>query len=144
VLRTFDAHTARSTAREEDGMTTWTEDELDRVGAAGEIEIVGARADGLRRDPVVIWGVRVGDDYFVRSVRGVEGGWFRGTRATHRGWISVDGTEKDVAFEDVAADDPVNDAIDEAYRAKYGAGSIAVDRITNETARRTTLRVLPA
>lgn len=37
-------------------------------------------------------------------------------------------------------DDTHDDAIDQAYRAKYGSGS-AVDHITSPTARTTTLRV---
>lgn len=124
-------------------MTAWTEQELDRIGEAGELRIAGTRADGTLRNPVIIWGVRVGDDVFVRSVYGASGGWFRGTRATHEGWISSGGVEKDVRFEDVDPSDPVNEDIDAAYRDKYGAGSSAVEHITNATARQAGLRVLP-
>jgi hypothetical protein len=124
-------------------MTTWTEDELTRIGEAGELRIAGTRPDGTRREPVIVWAVRVGDDCFVRSVRGAAGGWFRGTRPTHEGWISSGGVERDVAFEDVDAEDAVQPAIDDAYRAKYGAGSSAVDAITTEGARAATLRLLP-
>jgi hypothetical protein len=123
-------------------MTTWTENELTRIAAAGELRIAGTRADGTVRNPVIIWGVRVGDEFFVRSVRGVTGGWFRGTRATREGWISSGGVEKDVAFEDVDPTDPINAAIDAAYRAKYGAGR-SVESIVSATARQATLRVLP-
>src|SRR5207249_321224 len=68
-------------------MASWTNQELDRIGAAGELRIASTRADGTLRNPVIIWGVRIGDDYFVRSVHGATGGWYRGTRATHKGWI---------------------------------------------------------
>src|SRR3954467_6531557 len=123
-------------------MTSWTENELTRIGAAGELRIAGTRADGTLRNPVIIWGVRVGDEFFVRSVRGATGGWFRGIRATHEGWISSGGVEKDVAFEDVDPTDPINEDIDAAYRAKYGSGP-SVEAIIATTAREATLRVLP-
>src|SRR4051812_48388942 len=113
-------------------MASWTSQELDRIGAAGELRIAGTRADGTLRNPVTIWGVSVGEDYFVRSVYGVTGGWYRGTRAAHEGWISSGGVEKDVAFEDVDPSDPVHEDIDAAYRTKYGSGS-AVQAITNAT-----------
>lgn len=123
-------------------MTTWTENELTRIGAAGELRIAGTRADGTLRNPVIIWGVRLADEFFVRSVRGVNGAWFRGTRGTREGWISSGGVEKDVAFEDVDPADPINEGIDAAYRAKYGAGP-SVEHITSATAREATLHVLP-
>ena len=123
-------------------MTSWTENELTRIGAAGELRIAGTRTDGTLRNPVIIWGVRVGDDFFVRSVSGVAGGWYKGTRATHEGWISSGGVEKDVEFEDVGPADPINEDIDAAYRAKYGRGP-SVEAIVGATAREATIRVLP-
>ena len=125
------------------GMTDWTSDELDRIGAARELRIAGRRADGRLRNPVVIWGVCVDGDYYVRSVNGTGAAWFRGTRPLHEGWISSGGVEKDVTFEDVDPRDPVNERIDDAYREKYGAGSSSVAALTAEAARQATLRLLP-
>jgi hypothetical protein len=51
-------------------MTTWTSDELTRIGAADELEIASLRDDGTLRKPVTIWVVRLGDDLYVRSVKG--------------------------------------------------------------------------
>src|SRR5829696_8630409 len=42
-------------------MSTWTSDELDRIGAAEELEIASVRRDGTLRNPVTIWVVRHGD-----------------------------------------------------------------------------------
>jgi hypothetical protein len=123
-------------------MTDWTTDELDRIGEAGELRIAGRRADGGLRNPVIIWGVRVDGEYFVRSVNGTGAGWFRGTRPLHEGWISSGGVEKDVRFEDVDATDPVNDRIDAVYRQKYGSGSSVV-AIMADAAREATLKVVP-
>lgn len=123
-------------------MTDWTPDELRALGTASELRIAGTRADGTLRTPVIIWGVRVGDELHVRSVYGPTGGWYRGTRGTHEGWIASGGVEKDVLFEDVDPADPINDRIDAAYREKYGSGAPVV-HITSDTAKQAALRVLP-
>jgi hypothetical protein len=54
-------------------MTTtapWTDDELDRVGSAEELDVASRRRDGELGGPRTIWVVRVGDDIYVRSVNG--------------------------------------------------------------------------
>ena len=51
-------------------MAGWTSDELNKIGAAEELEIATVRSDGTLRKPVTIWVVRVGDDLYVRSVNG--------------------------------------------------------------------------
>jgi hypothetical protein len=66
-----------------------------------------------------------------------------GVLARHEGWIDSGGVEKDVVFEEVDPADPINDGLDAAYAAKYGAGSSSVRAITNDTARSTTLKVSP-
>jgi hypothetical protein len=124
-------------------MAAWTNDELERLGAARELRIAGRRADGSLRRPVIIWAVRIGDDIYVRSVRGPAGGWFRGVLERHEGWIDSGGVEKDVVFEDVDPADPLNDRMDQAYADKYGAGSSSVLAMLTEDVRLTTLKVSP-
>ncbi|MFI5882328.1 DUF2255 family protein [Streptomyces sp. NPDC051554] len=126
-------------------MTTtapWTDDELDRVGAAEELDVASRRPDGELGSRRTIWVVRVGDDIYVRSVSGPASAWFRGTRARHEGRVEAGGVEKDAAFEDV--DGEINDAVDAAYRSKYGRYSAnTIQRITSSTAGSTTMRLLP-
>ena len=123
-------------------MTTWTSDELDRIGSADELRITSVRADGALRPYVPIWVVRVGDDLYVRSYRGADGGWFRHLRERDRGRIQAGGVEREVAV--AAAADEVDDAVDEAYRGKYGRyGSRLVDPMIAAPARATTLRLAP-
>jgi hypothetical protein len=122
-------------------MSTWTNDELDRIGEAEELEIASVRRDGTLRKPVTIWVVRHGDDLYVRSVYGRTSAWFRGARARHEGHIRAGGVEKDVRL--VETDD-LNDEIDAAYRSKYHryAESIVGSIVTSE-ARDAMLKPVP-
>ena len=64
-------------------MTTWTSDELNKIGAAEELEIATLRRDGTLRKPVIIWVARVGGDLYVRSAYGRTAAWFRGVQVRH-------------------------------------------------------------
>jgi hypothetical protein len=119
--------------------STWTADELDRVGNASELRVAGRRKDGSLRNGVIIWSVRVDDEIYIRSVYGPEASWFRGTQVSGDGYIEAGGVTKDVTY--VSVDD-LNDIIDAAYHRKYGGGS-AVKAITTSLAATTTLRVDP-
>jgi hypothetical protein len=50
-------------------MTTWTSDEIDKIGAAEELQIASLRRNDTLRKPVTIWagalGARVGDDLYI-------------------------------------------------------------------------------
>ena len=93
-------------------MTTWTSDELTKIGTAEELKIASLRRDGTLRNPVTIWVVRHGDDLYVRSVNGRTAAWFRNTQVRHEGHIKASGVDKDVTFVDAALD--INDQIDAA------------------------------
>ena len=122
-------------------MTNWTNDELNRIGTAVELEIAPRRPDGTLRQPVIIWVVRVGDDLYVRSYRGQSGAWFRATQVSHEGRIGAGGVEKDVAL--VAEADPeINDQIDAAYGEKYGRYPQYVAPMITAEVRTTTLKLV--
>jgi hypothetical protein len=123
-------------------MTTWTSDELNKIGRAEELQIASLRGDGTLRNPVIIWVVRLGDDLYVRSVYGRTSAWFRGVQARHEGRIRAGGIEKDVTFVD--ADPDINDQIDAAYRTKYRryAASI-INSILSPEAKAATIKLVP-
>ena len=124
-------------------MTAWTTNELAAIAAADELEIAPLRPDGTQHAPVTIWVVRDDDDLYVRSYRGRDSGWFRGTQASHEGRIRAGGVDKDVTFVD-EADPGVNDQIDAAYRAKYRRfGASYVDPMVADGARAATLKLAP-
>jgi len=124
-------------------MTTWTSNELDKIGNAEELQIASLQTDDTLRKPVTIWVVRIGNDLYVRSVHGRGSGWFRGTQVRHEGHIRAGGVDKDVTFVEDA--DPVTgEQIDAAYRTKYRryAASIINSTLTPE-ARAATLKLIP-
>ncbi len=123
-------------------MTTWTSDELDKIGTAEELEIASLRRDGTLRKPVTIWVVRYGDDLYVRSAYGPTSAWFRGTQVRHEGHIRAGGVDKNITFVD--ADPDINDQTDAAYRTKYRryAASI-ISHIVSPEARSTTIKLVP-
>jgi hypothetical protein len=123
-------------------MTDWTTEELDKIGAADELEIAARRADGTLRPYVTIWVVRVGDDLYVRSYRGRGGAWFRSALRQPEGHIRAGGVERDVAFTEPG--DAGQDAINQAYLAKYASSyaSNIVDPMVSPGAAAATLRLI--
>jgi len=118
-----------------------TTGELERIGEAEEIEIAPLRRDGTPRNAVPIWVVHAAGDLYVRSWRGARGSWFRAAQDSRAARVCAGGLETDVALED--ADDAVNDAIDDAYRSKFGRYPSYVEPMVAPKARATTLRLVP-
>ena len=124
-------------------MTTWTSNELTKIGAAEELQIASLRRDGTLRKPVTIWVVRIGDALYVRSVNGRTGVWFRGAQVRYAGHIQAGGVDKDVTFVE-EPDSAINDQIDAAYRAKYRRyGERIVGSIVSPGARAASIKLVP-
>src|SRR5512136_1930219 len=123
-------------------MTTWTSDELNKIGKAEELQIASLRSNGTLRKQVIIWVVRLGDDLYVRSVNGRTSAWFRGVQTRYEGHIRAGGVEKDVTF--VEETDPaINQQMDASYRTKYRRYPSSVDHINSPTARTATIKLVP-
>ena len=120
----------------------WTPEELERIGAAEELEIAPLGADGAPRSRVPSWVVRAGGDLYIRSWRGTAGGWFRAAKASHAAHVRAGGVERDVEL--LEANDAVNDAVDAAYRDKYGRYPSYVEPMVRPEAQATTLQLVPA
>jgi hypothetical protein len=122
--------------------TTWTPDELDRIGAAEELRLASRRPDGSLRPYVTMWVVRAGGGLYIRSAYGPGNPWFRRATASGTGRIQADGIERDVSFADAALD--VQGDIDAAYHAKYDRyGPRIFGSVTGPDAHRVTVRVVP-
>lgn len=124
-------------------MKTWTSDDLTRIDDSEEWHIATRRRDGTLRGPVIVWGVRHGDDLYVRSVNGRTAAWFRGTQTRHAGRIQAGGVEKEITFVEETAPG-INDEIDAAYRTKYRRYPGIVPGIVSPEARAATLRLVPS
>ena len=119
-------------------MTTWTADELTRIGRAEELRLASTRPDGTLRPSITMWVVRAGDDLYVRS----DNPWYRRAMASGTGRISAGGLEREVTFADAAPD--AHPAIDAAYHAKYDRhGPRIVGSVVGPAARDVTIRLVP-
>ena len=123
-------------------MTTWTSDERNRIENAEELQIASLRNDGTLRKPVIIWVVRVGDDLYVRSVKGRISAWFQGVQTLHKGTIRAGGVDKDVTFVE-ETDSDVNDQIDTAYTTKYRRYASIARSMTIPAVREATIKLVP-
>jgi hypothetical protein len=124
-------------------MTTWTSDELDRIGAAEELKIASIRRDATLRNSVTIWVVRVGNDLDVGSTYGRSSAWFRESQMRREGRIQAGGIEKKhVVFLD--ADHLATEEIDAAYRTKYRRqGATYVNMMLSPEARSAAIKLAP-
>jgi len=123
-------------------MTTWTDDELRRVGDAEELQLASRRGDGTLGPYVTMWAVRVGDELYVRSAYGPDNPWYRRAKAAGTGRIRAGGVERDVTFG--TADPDVHAAIDAAYHAKYDRyGPAIVGSVVGDKSVAVTIRLVP-
>ncbi|ANJ27945.1 DUF2255 family protein [Agromyces aureus] len=120
-------------------MSTWTPEDLTALDRAGEIRVAGRRDDGSLRTPVVIWHAVVDGSLYARSVRGPEGGWYRGVTRNSEGTVSWGGPAREVTY---TRDESHEAELDAAYFAKYGRGS-ATQSLMKPEVKATTLRIDP-
>ena len=122
-------------------MTTWSEDKLRKITETDDLHISPFRDDGVTYGtPTWIWCVAVDDALYVRGYNGQDSRWYQAAVRQKAGRIIAAGMTKDVDFEPV--DGPVNDRIDEAYRAKY-RGSAYLDAMIGARARSATIKIMP-
>jgi hypothetical protein len=99
---------------------TWSKDELRKVAEADDLHISPFREDGATYGtPTWIWSVAVDDALYVRAYNGRNSRWYQAAARQKAGQITAAGMTKDVIFEPI--DGPINDLVDDAYRAKYGS-----------------------
>lgn len=125
---------------------SWSLEQLARVDQAPELEIATRRPDSSLRRWLPIWVVRANDEVFVRTWYRRDTGWYGHAVQDRAATVRVPGLEADVTIEYVGASDAgVRTRVDEAYRAKYGAGGRGdIGGMTTDEAAATTLRLTPA
>jgi hypothetical protein len=124
-------------------MSSWTEEDLYRIGDTEELGVATTAPDGTVGPFTTIWVVRVGERLYVRSFRGRGGVWYRHVTETGRGRIRAGGVEWDVTFE--PAEPAEQRAVNEAYKSKYVvyADRIVAPMLAPEAVE-ATLRLTPA
>jgi hypothetical protein len=99
-------------------MSAWSNKELERIAGTDDLHISPFREDGVTYGtPTWIWSVAVDDALYVRAYNGQSSRWYQAALRQKAGRITAAGMTKEVNFEPV--DGPVNESIDDAYRAKY-------------------------
>lgn len=122
-------------------MTEWSKDELRKIAEADDLHVAPLREDGKTYGtPTWIWSVAVDDALYVRAYNGPNSRWHRAALRQKAGRITAAGTTKEVTFE--AVDGPINDRVDDAYRAKY-RGSPYLSPMIGARARSATVKVMP-
>lgn len=122
-------------------MSAWPQDELRKIAESDDLHIAPFREDGVTYGtPTWIWSVRVDDALFARGYNGQKSRWFKAAIRQKAGRIIAAGMTKEVTLEKVEG--PINDRIDEAYRAKYTRSPYLAPMIS-EQARSATVRVTP-
>ena len=122
-------------------MTTWPKDELRRIAETDDLHISPFRDDGKTYGtPTWIWSVVVDGVLYVRAYNGHNSRWYQAAIHQKAGRITAAGITKEVAFEPVGG--PVNERIDDAYRAKY-KGSPYLSPMIGIRARSATVKVMP-
>jgi len=116
-------------------------DALHHLAEVEEIRIGFRRLDGSSRS-VPIWVVQVGDQIYVRSVRGPKGGWYRPLRANPDG-ETWDGEHRHLVHAEAVTDAGTLDQVTRAYATKYG-GSPFVRPLLGGPSVDATLRLDPA
>ena len=122
-------------------VTTWFKGELRKISEADDLHISPFREDGVAYGtPTWIWSVAVGNALYVRGYNGQESSWYQAAVRQKAGRIIAAGIKKEVAFEQV--DGPINERIDDAYRAKYHY-SPYLSSMISARARSATVKVTP-
>ncbi len=120
---------------------TWSKDELRKIAEADDLHVSPFREDRVKYGtPTRIWSVAVDDALHVRAYNGQDSCWYRAAMRQKAGRITAAGMTKEVTFEPVEG--PINDRIDDAYRAKY-RGSPYVGPMIGARARSATVKVMP-
>lgn len=122
-------------------MSAWSREELRRIAETDDLHVAPFREDGVTYGtPTWIWSVVVDDALYVRAYHGTKSSWYQAAVRQKAGRMTAAGMTREVEFEPVEGS--INDAIDEAYRAKYGKnpyfGSMIAPR-----ARAATIRINP-
>jgi hypothetical protein len=122
--------------------TVWPRNELRKIAEANDLRISPFREDGKTYGtPTWIWSVAVGDALYVRAYNGKNSSWYKAAMSQKAGRIIAAGITKEVSFKPVRGS-VINDAVDDAYRAKYKRSKF-LRPMTGPRVRAATVKIMP-
>ena len=122
-------------------MSRWSNDEITKIAETDDLHIAPFREDAVTYGtPTWVWSVVVDGALYVRAYNGQNSRWYQAAMRQKAGRITAGGMTKDVSFEPL--DGPINDLIDDAYRAKY-KGSPYLSPMIGAGPRAATVKVMP-
>jgi hypothetical protein len=122
-------------------MATWLSEELGKIAEADDLHISPLREDGVTYGtPTWIWPVAVGEALYVRAYKGQNSRWYQAAVRRKAGRITAARMTKKVSFE--AVDGPINNLVNDAYRAKC-RGSPYLSPMIGAGARSATVKIMP-
>jgi hypothetical protein len=122
-------------------MLNWSKDELRKIADRDGLHISPLREDGVTcRPPTWIWSVVVDNQLYVRAYSGQNSRWYCAAVRQKAGRITAGEIMKEVRFEPVQG--PINDRIDDAYRAKYRSSEY-LNPMIGARARSATIKIIP-
>lgn len=122
-------------------MAAWPKDELRKIAETDDLHVSPLREDGATYGtPTWVWSVVVDDALYVRAYNGRDSRWYRAAMRQKAGRITAAGSTKEVAFEPALG--PIQDRVDEAYRAKYRS-SPYLAQMVGEGPRSATVKIVP-
>ena len=122
-------------------MSNWPKNELRKISETDDLHIAPLRDDGKTYGTLTwIWSVVVDDYLYVRAYNGKKSRWYKAALRQKAGRIRAAGMTREVVFEPING--PINDRIDDAYRAKY-KGSPYLNPMITGGARTATVKVTP-
>lgn len=122
-------------------MTTYGAELVQQIAESDDLHIAPFRGDGITHGtPTWIWSVVVDGQLYVRAYNGRRSRWYQAAITQKAGRVIAAGRTMDVSFEPV--DGPINDRIDDAYRAKYKGSQYLAPMISDRT-RAATVRIIP-
>ena len=122
-------------------MVTWSKEELREIAEADDLHISPFREDGVTYGtPTWICSVAVDYALYVRAYSGQRSRWYQAAVRQKAGRITVAGMREEVTFESV--DGPINDLLDDAYRARYH-GNPYLGSMLGARVRSATVKVIP-
>lgn len=122
-------------------MNDWMPEVIDPIARSDDLHVAPFRPDGATPGtPTWIWSVVVDGRLFVRPYNGPRSRWYQAATAQGAGQITAAGATFDVTF--APAEASVLDAVDAAYRDKYGSSRYLPLMVAAGT-RVTTLEIRP-